>query len=75
MRDKRTPKDFCGEANSDSDSVASAMKTSLKWVTSPTWGPPPQCKQALNSISRRLQYTAFFFRLVTRIKHGSSYRG
>ena len=31
-------------------------------VTSPTWGPPPPCKQALNhSISRGLQYTAFFF--------------
>ena len=24
-----------------------ALSHLLKWVTSPTWGPPPPCKQAL----------------------------
>ena len=47
--------------------------TPPKRVTSPTWGPPPPCKQALNSISRWL-HSVFFFRLVTRWKHGSSYQ-
>ena len=51
--------------------------TPPKRVISPTRGPPPSCKQALlNTISRGLQYAAFsFFRLVTSLKHGSSYRG
>ena len=26
--------------------------TPPKWVTSPTWGPPPPCKQALNSMRK-----------------------
>ena len=31
--------------------------TSPKRVTSPTWGPPPPCKQALIVMSTNLKYT------------------
>ena len=26
-----------------------------KWVTSPTWGPPPPCKQALNHLDTQMR--------------------
>ena len=31
--------------------------TPPKWVTSPTWGPPPPCKQALSLTSARRNHT------------------
>ena len=39
--------------------------TPPKWVTSPTWGPPPPCKQALNPPPPSRQYQNFIFLQMT----------
>ena len=36
------------------------LVTTPKQVTSPTWGPPPPCKQALNSVKWQSMATGLF---------------
>ena len=38
-------------------------------VTSPTWGPPPPCKQALTRLSKKNYYHAFFAENLNNMKN------
>ena len=56
MRDKRTPKDVCGEAK--------------YLVSSPTWGPLPQCKRALRNRALILPHICSLLNIeeITRVR-------
>ena len=47
--------------------------TPPKWVTSPLWGPPPPCKQALNG-SMNKDYTVKFQKLAPPCMSPSKYK-